>query len=151
MKSLFNAKWLTFYGTTIAFVIALFSIVTNYGEANLTAPTKISGRYKISGKTLPGCLKDKDLILAIGQSGIYLNGSLLESDHSTHEATASRKRPSLTGQFNPPKLELSGTLSQIPDCKNAAIVMKSTIAQNTLNGHLSLNNTSSNFVAQLEK
>lgn len=150
MKSLFSVKWLTFYGATIAFVVALFSVVTNYGEANLKAPSKISGRYKISSKKLPGCLKGKDLILAIEQSGIYLNGSLLESDHSTHEATASRKKPSLTGQFNPPKIDLSGTLSQIPECQDATISIKSTIAQNTLKGNFSFNNSSINFVAQPE-
>jgi hypothetical protein len=151
MKSLFNAKWLAFYGTTIVFVIALFSLVTNYGEANLKAPSRISGRYKISAKTLPGCLKGKALILAIEQSGIYLNGSLLGSDPSTQTATTVAKKSSLTGQFNSPTVELSGTLSQIPDCRDSAISIKSTIAENTLKGNLSLDNTPAPFTAQLEK
>lgn len=148
MKSLFSAKWLMFYGGTIAFVIALFSIATNYGEANLKAQPKISGRYKISATDLPGCLKSKTLILSIEQSGIYLNGSLLESDHSTQEQTASRKKPSLTGTFRQSDLELSGSAAQIQGCENSAIVLSSTIAQNTLNGRLSLNNAAVNFVAQ---
>lgn len=151
MKSLFNAKWLTFYGTTIAFVIALFSIVTNYGEANLKAQPKISGRYKISAAELPGCLKGKYLVLSIEQSGVYLNGSLLEISHSTQEQTASRKKPSLTGKFRQPNLELSGTLRQIQGCENSAIAIQSTIDQSTLKGNLNLDNTTIDFVAKLEE
>ncbi|MER3432241.1 MAG: hypothetical protein C4288_02130 [Leptolyngbya sp. ERB_1_1] len=151
MRSLFSAKWLTFYGATIAFVVALFSITTNYGEANLKAQPKISGRYKIIATDLPGCLKAKTLALSIEQSGIYLNGSLLESTHSTREQTAARKRPSLTGIFRQPNLELSGRAAQIQGCENFAIALSSTIAQSTLKGKLSLNNTTVDFVAQREK
>lgn len=151
MKSLFSAKWLTFYGSTIAFVIALFSVVTNYGEANLKAEPKISGRYKLSATQLPGCLKGKDLILSIEQSGVYLNGSLLESPHSTQEQTASRKRPSLTGTFRQPNLELAGSLRQIQGCENSAIAIQSTVDQANLKGNLSLNNTTIDFVAKLEQ
>ncbi len=150
MKSLFNAKWLTFYGTTIAFVVALFSIATSYGESNLKAQPKISGRYKITAADLSGCLQAKTLVLSIEQSGIYLNGSLLESSHSTQEQTAARKRPSLTGVFRQPNLELSGTAAQIRGCGNSAIVLESTIAQNTMKGKFSLNDTGANFVAQRE-
>lgn len=151
MKSLFSTRWLAFYGTTIAFVVALFSIATNYGESNLKAQPKISGRYKITAADLPGCLESKTLVLSIEQSGIYLNGSLLESSHSTQAQTAVRKRSSLTGVFRQPNLELSGTAAQIPGCKNSAIVLESTIAQDTLKGKLSLNNTAASFVAQREK
>ncbi|MBW4526975.1 MAG: hypothetical protein KME18_17600 [Phormidium tanganyikae FI6-MK23] len=151
MKSLFSAKWLMFYGSTIAFVIALFSIATNYGEANLKAQPKISGRYKITAKDLPGCLKSKTLILSIEQSGIYLNGSLLESTHSTQEQTALRKKPSLTGTFRQQNLELSGNAAQIQGCESDTIAIQSAIVQNTLNGELSLNNTAVNFVAQPEE
>lgn len=150
MRSLFSAKWLTFYGSSIAVVIALFSLVTNYGEANLKAQPKISGRYKISATDLPGCLKGKDLILSIDQSGVYLNGSILETSHSTQEQTASRKKPSLTGKFGQPNLELSGTLRQIQGCENSQISIQSTIEQSTLNGKLSIDNTAANFVAQIE-
>jgi len=150
MKSLFNAKWLTFYGATIAFVVALFSIATNYGETHLKAQPKISGRYKMIATNLPGCLKAKTLVLAIEQSGIYLNGSLLESTHSTREQTAARKRPSLTGLFRQPNLELSGTATQIQGCENSAIVLESALAKDTLKGKLKLNNTAVNFTAQRE-
>ncbi|GAP95593.1 hypothetical protein [Leptolyngbya sp. NIES-2104] len=150
MKSLFSAKWLTFYGSTIAFVIALFSVVTNYGEANLKAQPKISGRYKISAAELPGCLKGKDLVLSIEQSGVYLNGSLLETSHSTQEQTASRKKPSLMGTFRQPNLELSGTLAQIEGCANSAIALQSTLNQSTLIGKLNFDNTAIDFVANSE-
>lgn len=148
MKSLFNAKWLTFYGATIVFVVALFSFITSYGEANLKAPSKIAGRYKITAKNLPGCLQGKDLILAIEQSGIYVNGALLASDHSIQEATTARKQSSLLGEFTPPNLALSGTLSQIPECGDARLSIKSTIAENTLKGNLSVNNNAADFIAQ---
>jgi len=151
MKSLFNAKWLTFYGVTIAFVVALFSVATNYGETNLKAQPKITGRYKVIAENLPGCLKAKTLILSIEQSGIYLNGSLLESDHSTQEQTAAKKKPSLMGLFQQQNLELSGNITQIQGCENSAIALQSTIVQNTLKGKLSLNDTAVDFVAQREE
>ncbi|BAU14148.1 hypothetical protein LEP3755_46930 [Leptolyngbya sp. NIES-3755] len=151
MKGLFSAKWLTFYGGTIAFVIALFSLVTNYGEANLKAQPKISGRYKLSATDLPGCLRGKDLILSIDQSGVYLNGSILETPHSTQEQTASKKKPSLTGKFRQPNLELSGTLPQIQGCENSQISIQSTIDKTILRGNLSLKDSASRFVAKLEE
>lgn len=150
MKSLFSAKWLMFYGSTIAFVIALFSVVTNYGEANLKAQPKISGRYKILAAELPGCLKGKDLVLSIGQSGVYLNGSLLETSHSTQEQTASKKKPSLMGTFRQSNLELSGTLAQIAGCENSAIALQSTINQSMLIGKLNFENAAIDFVASPE-
>ena len=151
MKSLFSAKWLTFYGATIAFVVALFNIATSYGEANLKAQPKISGRYKITTTDLPGCLKSKTLVLSIEQSGIYLNGALLASTHSAQEQAASKRKPSLIGLFQQQNLELSGTASQIQDCGNGAIAVQSTVTQNTLKGKLSLDNTAVDFVAQREE
>ncbi|MBE9009949.1 hypothetical protein IQ250_06985 [Pseudanabaenaceae cyanobacterium LEGE 13415] len=151
MKSLFSAKWLAFYGSTIAFVIALFSVVTNYGEANLKAQPKISGRYKITAAKLPGCLKGKDLVLSIEQSGVYLNGSLLEIPHSTQEQTAAKKKPSLMGKFRQPNLELSGKLAQIQGCENSDISIQSTIDQTNLKGKLNFDNTAVNFSAKSEE
>lgn len=150
MKSLFSAKWLTFYGSTIAFVIALFSLVTNYGEANLKAQPKISGRYKLSATKLPGCLNGKDLVLSIEQSGVYLNGSLLEISHSTQEQTAAKKKPSLMGTFRQSNLELSGDLAQIQGCENSAIALQSTINQSTLKGRLNFDSAVIDFVATPE-
>jgi hypothetical protein len=91
------------------------------------------------------------LILSIDQSGIYLNGSLLEFDHSTQEQTASKKKPSLMGLFQQQNLDLSGNITQIQGCENSTIALQSTIVQNTLKGKLSLNNTAVDFVAQRQE
>ena len=77
MRSHFNFKSLTFYGVAIGFVLILFNLVTRYGEANLKAPARIDGRYRLSIAQLPDCLKSADPVLTIQQSGIYLNGFLL--------------------------------------------------------------------------
>ena len=53
----FNLTSLAFYTGAIGAVVALFSFATAYGEANLKAPTKLDGRYRIAAQALPGCLK----------------------------------------------------------------------------------------------
>ena len=63
-----NFKSLAFYAGSIGFVVALFSFATAYGEANLKAPNKLEGRYRIAAQSLPGCLKADALILTIQQS-----------------------------------------------------------------------------------
>lgn len=75
----FNLKSLTFYGVMIGSVLALFNVVTAYGEHNLKAPVKISGNYQISSQNLPDCLRSENITLAIAQSGIYVAGKLVFS------------------------------------------------------------------------
>ncbi|MBD1844670.1 hypothetical protein H6F89_14960 [Cyanobacteria bacterium FACHB-63] len=158
MKNLFNAKWFMFYGGTIAFVIALFSLTTRYGETKLKAPLRISGQYKVTATNLPGCLKSKTLILSIEQSGIYLNGSLLEFSAPTQEQTVSKKKPSLTGVFQQPNLELSGTTTQIAGCEQSTISIQAAIAagstattQPTLKGNLRLEQADAIFAAERQE
>lgn len=149
MQKFLNVRWITFYGVTIAFVIALFSTVTNYGEANLSAPAKIAGRYRINAKNLPGCLKAETLILSIDQSGIYLNGSLTASGDST---LINKQKRSLTGLWNQQQLTLSGS-PQIQPCKQEQVKLDGTINQAQLKGRISLASIkgSTNFTAQQEK
>jgi len=65
----FNFKSLTFYGIAITSVLALFKVVTAYGESNLNASTSINGRYRLS-YTQPNCRQANALLLTIEQSGI---------------------------------------------------------------------------------
>ncbi len=151
--NLFNLKSLSFYGATLAFVVALFSFTTNYGESNLRAPTKIAGRYRLSGKNLPGCLKAETLILSIEQSGIYLNGALLSEKDASQTATAAKKKPLLTGLFQQPQLELSGKPS-LDNCKGERsltnLQIQGTIDQATLKGKILLASGNINFTAKRE-
>lgn len=153
MRNFFSVKWMSFYGATMLFVMALFSITTNYGEANLKAPTKISGRYRITAKTLPGCLKSESLVLSIEQSGIYLNGALLEADGEIRTQTAAKKKPSLTGLLEKQNLSLSGNLEHLQSCEqqNPTVSIDGSVAQDVLKGTLKLESQSVLFIAKREE
>jgi hypothetical protein len=150
----FSAKSLAFYGSTIAFVITLFSLSTSYGETNLKAPTKIAGRYRLKAENLPGCLKAETLILTIDQSGIYLNGSLI-SETDDAQTAAAKKQPSLMGVWQQ-QLELSGALSHLDKCQSIVptpvVKIQGTVNQATLKGVIQLASLSPSveFVAQRE-
>jgi hypothetical protein len=149
----FSAKSLAFYGSTIVFVIALFSLSTSYGESTLKAPTKIAGRYRLKAENLPGCLKAETLILTIDQSGIYLNGSLISETDDAQ--TAAKKQPSLMGVWQQ-QLELSGALSHLDKCQSIVptpvVKIQGTVNQATLKGVIQLASLSPSveFVAQRE-
>lgn len=116
MSSHFNFKSLTFYGLAIGFVLLLFNFVTGYGEANLEAPTRIDGRYRLSYAQSPDCLKSADPVLTIQQSGIYLNGFLLPPGIDIQ--TKRQEKPSLTGQLSNQQLNLTGTVPSSVLCNN---------------------------------
>ncbi|MBW4579174.1 MAG: hypothetical protein KME42_06340 [Tildeniella nuda ZEHNDER 1965/U140] len=151
MGSHFTLKSLSFYGSAIAFVIILFSVVTTYGEANLKAAEKIDGRYQIPAQDLPGCLKSEQLILLVQQSGIYLTGSLLTADTADTLEKRATERPSMTGNWENQRLTLHGDASYLPKCQGE-VKLQGTIAQQSLNGTLNLSATPSDipFSAKLE-
>lgn len=112
----FNLKSLSFYGVAIASVLALFKVVTAYGESNLKAPTSIEGRYRLS-YTQPNC-RTNPLVLVIQQSGIYLNGSLLPALADDQQLRSAEKRPSLAGQMHNQQISLAGTVPASTLCNN---------------------------------
>ena len=121
MSSHFNFKSLTFYGVAIGSVLLLFNVVTAYGEANLKAPTPISGRYRLKlAQNLPNCPKSDTPVLTIEQSGIYLNGFILPADTDAQQAITGEKNPSLTGQLSNQQLSLAGKVPSSTFCNNAA-------------------------------
>lgn len=151
-----NLKSLAFYASAIGFVIALFSVTTAYGEANLKASTPIGGEYRIAAQDLPGCLKGEALLLTIQQSGVYLSGSLLSSDAARKIAPAKRTL-SLMGTWNQQQLELTGLPSQLEACRQAdgqvpTVSIAGTITQNTLQSKVRLNEGASvaDFIGKRE-
>ena len=145
----FSLKSLSFYAVAIGSVVLLFNGVTAYGEANLKAPPKMDGRYRINAQNLPGCLKADALLLNIQQSGIYLNGSLLPAQKNTQLETLAAEKPSLNGQLSHPKLSLSGPVPWVPNCNNAvsqadapgqslSVKIQGLVQEETLTGQISL-------------
>ncbi len=106
----FNFKSLAFYGIAIASVVILFQVVTSYGEKNLHAPVAIDGRYPLSfAQEEPACLKSSPLVLAIQQSGTYLNASLLPTNtNGGKPVSAAQKKPSLAGQLTNQQVSIAG-------------------------------------------
>ena len=152
----FNLTSLAFYGGAIGAVVALFSFATAYGEANLKAPTKLDGRYRIAAQALPGCLKAEALILTIKQSGIYLSGSLLNADETDRTLTASKKQSSLTGMFDRDRLTLSGVPSHLDACQKTAqipeLTLRGSVTEGTIKGNIRLESGSAdvNFIGKRE-
>jgi hypothetical protein len=151
-----NLKSLTFYVGSIGFVVALFSLTTAYGEANLKASTKIEGRYQIAAQNLPGCLRnDEPLILTIQQSGVYLSGLLLFKNETSQTMTIAKEKPSLSGSWDQQKLELSGLLTHLQSCQKDGgqvpmVKIEGTFSQNTLQGKIQLDSstTGTNFASK---
>jgi hypothetical protein len=151
MGNHFNLKSLGFYAGAITFVVTLFSVVTAYGEANLKAAQKIDGRYQIPAQDLPGCLKSDQLVLLVQQSGIYLTGSLLAADTIETLGQRAAECPSMTGSWEKQRLTLHGEARYLPKCQGT-VKVQGTIAEQTLNGTLSLSSTPGDipFTAQYE-
>ncbi|WP_019498575.1 hypothetical protein [Pseudanabaena sp. PCC 6802] len=151
--SQFSSSYIRFYVITIAFVVALFSTVTSYGEKNLLPPPKVSGSYKIEPLSLPNCLKDKPLELEIAQSGIYLSGSLrsIAPDRARRRSTPQENLP-LTGMWTDNKLSLVGTITHVEGCdrhQNLSIV--ATQMAKKLEGQISFAGSTSNFSAERQE
>ena len=79
---LFSVKSIGLYGLAIGSAVVFFQLVTSYGEANLKAPTSVTGNYLITLKQLNSCLGRKSLLMNLKQSGIYLNASLIAIEES---------------------------------------------------------------------
>ena len=158
----FDLKSLAFYAGAIGFVVALFSFATAYGEANLKAPIKIEGRYRIPAQTLPGCLKADALVLTIQQSGLYLSGSLLNANETGRTLTASKKKPSLTGMLDSHQealdrqpLTLSGVPAHLDACQKTAqvreVTIRGSVTEETIRGNIRLESAPGvTFVGQRE-
>lgn len=120
MKEHFNLKSLLFYGTMIGAVTLLFRVVSTYGEANLTAPPDIGGRF-IATASLPGCPAASRPVLTIQQSGVFLNGSFSPSEPADQTQTlplsaAEKSAFPLRGRWQEQQINLSGTLPS-SDCQ----------------------------------
>jgi hypothetical protein len=103
-----SAKSIGLYSLAVGSAIGFFQMVTSYGEANISAPIAVNGNYLITAQNLPDCLQQKQLLLKLQQSGVYLNASLLKN---TPEIPTTRDtRPTFSGRLQQRKLSLSGTL-----------------------------------------
>jgi hypothetical protein len=105
-----SVKSIGLYILAIGSAIVFFHLVTSYGEANLKAPTAVTGNYLITLKNLTGCLQSKSLLMNLKQSGIYLNASLNaieDSDIAKALDTVERLQLIISKDFPP---TLSGRL-----------------------------------------
>ena len=103
---IFSVKSIGLYSLAIGSAIVFFHFVTSYGEANLKAPTAVTGNYLITFKHRTGCLQGKSLLMSLKQSGIYLNASLIaveEPDNTKILATIERLQ-SINSRDVPPTL-----------------------------------------------
>lgn len=141
MSSHFNLKTLSFYGIAIGSVVILFNVVSAYGEANIKAPPAINGNYRLKTQNLPECVKTEDLILNLQQSGIYLNASLLPVNNNIHAQTIAEEKPSLHGNFQNNKLQLSGAAPFLNNCNNPTVEMQATVDQKNLQGTITLSSS----------
>lgn len=160
-----NFKSLAFYGVAITFVLALFKVVTAYGESSLDAPAPIDGRYRLKYTQL-NCVKSNVPILTIQQSGIYLNGSLLPASTDVQQLTIAEQKPSLTGQMSNNQISLAGTVPSLVLCNNtvaqtsdrlqnnspSSVRIQSQVQGETLEGKMSVSGISQviGFTAQRE-
>ncbi len=155
----FSLKSLTFYGVAISSVVALFSVVSAYGNANLKAPPAVEGRYRLDALNFPGCLKTEALILTIQQSGEYLGGTLAPANAVEKKGT--QKKATLTGELQNQQLNLSGSVPQLISCNQSAptgatgrpssVKIQGILKGETLTGQIAMNSipTAVEFTAQL--
>jgi hypothetical protein len=106
--NVFSAKSIGLYSLAIGSAIGFFQIVTSYGEAHIKAPISVAGNYLITAQNLPDCLQQKQLVLKLQQSGVYLNASIVKDKQ---DLTNNRDtRPTFSGRLQARQLNLSGTL-----------------------------------------
>ncbi|WP_013321842.1 hypothetical protein [Gloeothece verrucosa] len=149
----FSAKSLTFYGVAITTVVILFKVVSAYGETNLKAPPSLDGLYPLETESLPACFKSQGLNLMIQQSGIYLRGQILPQSSEKSPETLAEETPFLNGKWNNQQIDLSGSLSQFPECKAEAVTLQASLQNKTLTGQLNLDNNQEvvKFTAQKQE
>ena len=85
-----------------------FQIVTSYGEAYIKAPISVTGNYLITAQNLPDCLQQKQLVLKLQQSGVYLNASIVKDKQENLNSRDTR--PTFSGRLQERQFNLSGTL-----------------------------------------
>jgi hypothetical protein len=125
--TLFSAKSIGLYSLAIGSAIGFFNIVTSYGEANIKAPLLVTGNYLITSPNLPDCFQQKQLILKIQQSGIYLNGSIATA--SQIGSNNNETRPTFSGRLQDRQLELSGRVPPDICPQGSQLKITSTIAK----------------------
>ncbi|MDX2100332.1 MAG: hypothetical protein SFW36_21360 [Leptolyngbyaceae cyanobacterium bins.59] len=111
-----NLHHILFYGIAISGVVVLFRGVATHGEANLKAPPKIDGTFKIETVDSQSCLKP-NMLLIVEQSGVYLSGALLPADPGSQAITIAQKQPSLQGRWQNQGMTLSGPVNGISGCE----------------------------------
>jgi hypothetical protein len=158
-------KYLAFYGGTIAFVLALFTAVTSYGETHLKAAQSVEGNYLFTLPTTANCGGGVPVTLAVQQSGMYVAAALV-NPASPHAQTAF-KSMTLSGQWRNQQLKLTGKVPVEALCEKAkntgaiAVNIEGAITMHqestgqpqssnssSLTGTLSLNSVSSPLIAQ---
>jgi hypothetical protein len=161
----FSPKSLAFYGTMIGSVLVLFNIVSAYGEANLKAPPKVSGNYKLTSSDLPNCLRSENLTLAIEQSGRYIAGELSLSPQtiatpentspgveSSSEKKGTKENIVLSGLMLSQPFTLSGKTALLGPCPAATsleeIHLQLQFQDKNLSGQLHWSNIAVNFTAK---
>lgn len=125
MKIQLDPKILSFYGITIAFVLALFKIVSSYGENYVIAPPPIAGTYQIQSNNLPTCLNTQTIPLKIEQSGVFLFANLANL--------------ALNGQIKDNQINLTGNASALSNCsfaQNTILNLQATVKDNLLSGEI---------------
>lgn len=126
LASHFKPKSLMFYGSLIGSVMVLFWFITRYGEAKLVAPPNLSGRY-VDSRAQATCPPDRRLVLTLQQSGVFLNGVLTVETLESLDAIATEpkreQRSTLSGRWEEPQIQLSGTAPALAVCNNQDAVL----------------------------
>lgn len=130
-----------FYASIIAAAFLIFDSVSRYGEANLKAPMKISGLYRISGKNFPDCLKSEVLELTIDQSGMYLYGNVSPISQNAKSSSSKPLKIPVSGTFKAQTLELS---SESISCQpiatsNYVLQIQAQPQSDAISGHITWN------------
>jgi hypothetical protein len=102
----FSKKSLIFYACAIGSVLVLFSGVSRYGRANLSAPSLIDGAYVLDIDANQECPNPEPLLLKVQQSGIYVNAALVSVKNAERSDFVAPL--TLDGQWQAPELKLAG-------------------------------------------
>jgi hypothetical protein len=113
----FQPKSLAFYGGAIAFVVALFGVVTAYGEANLKTAQSIGGEYRLNLPVSAPCGSGKSVLLSVQQSGIYVAAAL--TNPALMRSQTGFKVMTLSGQWQNQRLNLEGQVPMGVLCENS--------------------------------
>ncbi|MEB3291558.1 MAG: hypothetical protein VKJ24_00215 [Synechococcales bacterium] len=135
-----RAQSALFYSVAIGSVVALFSVTTYWGEANLKAAHNIAGTYRV---TEGDCLQAG--VFYLEQSGKYLTASVLPANATSEQTIAARKRPMLSatwaGQlevYGGTTINFSGSVPQemLPCIPSSEVQMEIVLVDDRLEGTL---------------